>query len=130
MGSSPFSRLNCRRHCSAPPETGPASAVAYVISGQTIPWEGERIMSGNSEAIVGRHARAIRIMTCLQAGPAFNARELADRMSVSRRTIYRDLNLIREAGIGVEFDNQYAGYKVAPPANGALTPPAFSDRDL
>jgi len=87
-------------------------------------------MSANSEAIVGRHARAIRIMTCLQAGPAFNARELSERMNVSRRTIYRDLNLIREAGIGVEFDVQYEGYKVAQTAPGLLTPPTFCDRDL
>ena len=87
-------------------------------------------MSGNSEAIVGRHARAIRIMTCLQAGPAFNARELAERMNVSRRTIYRDLNLIRDAGIGVQFDTEYSGYKVAQAAPHTLTPPAFSDRDL
>jgi predicted DNA-binding transcriptional regulator YafY len=87
-------------------------------------------MSVNSEAIIGRHARAIRIMTCLQAGPAFNTKELAERMSVSRRTIYRDLNLIRAAGIGVEFDSQYAGYKVIQPARGALPPPVFSDTDL
>jgi biotin operon repressor len=87
-------------------------------------------MSGNSEAIVGRHARAIRILTCLQAGPAFNARELAVRLNVSRRTIYRDLNLIRSAGIGVLFDGESSGYRVSQKSLTPLAPPSFSDRDL
>jgi predicted DNA-binding transcriptional regulator YafY len=91
---------------------------------------GDEGMSENSEAIVGRHARAIRILTCLQAGPAFNARELATRMNVSRRTIYRDLNLIRNAGIEVLFDAESSGYKVAHNGPYSLTPPAFGDRDL
>ena len=50
-------------------------------------------------AIVGRHSRALRILTCLQSGPGFNAQELANQMMVSRRTIFRDLNLIRNAGV-------------------------------
>jgi predicted DNA-binding transcriptional regulator YafY len=87
-------------------------------------------MSGNSEAIIGRHSRAIRILTCLQAGPTFNAKELAARMKVSRRTIYRDLNLIRNAGIRVRFDGESSGYKVASANPNPLTPPEFSDRDL
>jgi predicted DNA-binding transcriptional regulator YafY len=86
-------------------------------------------MTGTAEAIVGRHARAIRILTCLQAGPAFNAKELANRLRVSRRTIYRDLNLIRGAGIRVAFDGESSGYKVGNSPN-ALAPPGFSDRDL
>lgn len=87
-------------------------------------------MTGNQQAIIGRHSRAIRILTCLQSGPTFNARELADRLQVSRRTIYRDLNLIRGAGIHVEFDGENAGYRVADGSPHALAPPGFSDRDL
>lgn len=63
-------------------------------------------------AIVKRHSRALRILSCLQSGPSFNARELASRLNVSRRTIYRDLNLIRAAGIDVVFDESHAAYRV------------------
>jgi len=87
-------------------------------------------MTGNAEAIMGRHSRAIRILTCLQSGPVFNAKELAARMHVSRRTIYRDLNLIRGAGLRVEFDERNSGYKVSDGSPHALAPPGFSDRDL
>lgn len=97
----------------------------------TIRWEkGIITMKGNAEAIMGRHSRAIRILTCLQSGPIFNAKELATRMRVSRRTIYRDLNLLRGAGIRVEFDEQNSGYRVSDGSPNALVPPGFSDRDL
>ncbi len=87
-------------------------------------------MSVNSQAIVGRHARAIRILTCLQAGPAFNAKELSLKLNVSRRTIYRDLNLIRDAGIDIQFDSQDSGYRIEGGPEKPLTPPNFSQRDL
>ncbi len=87
-------------------------------------------MTGNQEAIIGRHSRAIRILTCLQSGPTFNAKELAERLQVSRRTIYRDLNLIRGAGFRVEFDDESAGYRVAHASPNVLAPPGFSDRDV
>lgn len=88
------------------------------------------MMTGHQEAIVGRHSRAIRILTCLQSGPTFNAKELAERLQVSRRTIYRDLNLLRGAGIQVEFDEEHAGYRVSNGAPGSLVPPNFTDRDV
>ncbi|MBM4000389.1 MAG: HTH domain-containing protein [Planctomycetes bacterium] len=87
-------------------------------------------MSVNSTAIVGRHARAIRLLTCLQGGPAFNAKELSLRLNVSRRTIYRDLNLIRDAGIPVEFNSDDSGYRIEHGSDKPLAPPNFNDRDL
>ncbi|MCA9177001.1 MAG: HTH domain-containing protein [Planctomycetales bacterium] len=63
-------------------------------------------------SVVSRHSRALRILSCLQAGPSFNARELANRLKVSRRTIYRDLKLIRAAGIDVIFDERQDAYRV------------------
>ena len=66
----------------------------------------------DSSPVVKRHSRALRILSCLQSGPSFNARELARRMNVSRRTIYRDLNLIRAAGIDVFFDETHDSYRI------------------
>lgn len=70
-------------------------------------------MPETSDAILNRHARAIRILTCLQSGPGFNAAELAEYLGVSRRTIYRDLRLIRDAGVKVRFDTSHAAYRLA-----------------
>ncbi|MDP6446248.1 MAG: HTH domain-containing protein [Pirellulaceae bacterium] len=66
----------------------------------------------NSTSALSRHARAIRILTCLQSGPGFNAAELAKYLNVSRRTIYRDMNLIREAGISIHFDTKHDAYRL------------------
>ena len=69
-------------------------------------------MTQTPDAILNRHARAIRILTCLQSGPGFNARELAHHLGVSRRTIYRDLCLIRQAGVRIRFDERQAAYRL------------------
>lgn len=63
--------------------------------------------------VVTRQARALRILKCLQSGPAFNARELSQILHVSERTIYRDIRLMRSAGIDVSYDDQQGAYRVA-----------------
>ena len=73
-------------------------------------------------AIIGRHSRALRILTCLQAGPGFNAQELATQMRVSRRTIFRDLNLIRDAGVSIFFDATYDAYRLHDQSRNAPLP--------
>ncbi len=70
-------------------------------------------MGENASAIsFAKQARTIRLLACLQGGTAFNAKELSQRFKVSRRTIYRDLNLIRRAGIRIAFDNRTCGYRL------------------
>jgi predicted DNA-binding transcriptional regulator YafY len=81
------------------------------------------------DAILGRHARAIRILTCLQSGPGFNAAELARHLGVSRRTIYRDLNLIKEAGIHICFDERQSAYRLERDSQQHLIP-TFEIDDL
>ena len=78
--------------------------------------------------VVRRHSRALRILSCLQSGPNFNARELALRMQVSRRTIYRDLDLIRAAGIDVEFDDASDAYRIR--THRELAPTHLEPEDL
>lgn len=78
--------------------------------------------------VVRRHSRALRILSCLQSGPNFNARELAQRMQVSRRTIYRDLDLIRAAGIDVIFDDTNDAYRIR--THRELAPTHLEPEDL
>ena len=52
----------------------------------------------------------MEIIGLLQAGRGFNANALALECGVSRRTIFRDIDVLRQAGIPVEFDEQRQRY--------------------
>ncbi|MBT3891529.1 MAG: HTH domain-containing protein [Planctomycetaceae bacterium] len=58
--------------------------------------------------------RTLEIISCIQQGAGLNAVELADRFQVSKRTIYRDLSVIRTSGLPVRFDNLADGYRILP----------------
>lgn len=73
-------------------------------------------MRGNTERgrnVIGRHQRVLRILNRLKAGDTVNARDLARQWQVSRRTVYRDLGLLRDAGVPIHFDQQESCYRVA-----------------
>jgi len=69
---------------------------------------------------VGRLHRVLKLVTALQVGRSYNAAQLAADCGVSRRTIYRDLNIIEKAGIPVFFDRDSRRYQIHPTA---LMPP-------
>ena len=85
-------------------------------------------MAKPAPVVVRRHSRALRILSCLQAGPSFNASDLALRLQVSRRTIYRDLDLIRAAGIDIVFDEERDAYRVQ--THRDLAPAKLEPEDL
>lgn len=73
-------------------------------------------MSGN------RINRLLRLLKELQSGDGGNADGLAEACGVSRRTIFRDIDTLRRAGIPVEFDRQRDRYSICdahflPPTN-------------
>ena len=86
-------------------------------------------MDKTPPAMIQRQARALRIVTCLQSGPGFSANELARQVNVSRRTIFRDLRLIRAAGVNVFYDKDDEAYRLAAPSP-RLVPPGFREEDL
>ena len=86
-------------------------------------------MTRTPPAIVGRQVRTLRILSCLQAGPGFNAGELAGQLNVSRRTIFRDLDLIRRAGVQVYFDDRFDAYRLSYRSQ-CVEPPHFNEREL
>lgn len=106
------------------PHNTPATTHSLVKLGVTK--QGDMMTSPSP--VVKRHSRALRILCCLQSGPSFNARELAQRLRVSRRTIYRDLELIRAAGIDVVFDETSDAYRVNTHRN--LLPASLQPEDL
>ncbi|MDD3470954.1 MAG: HTH domain-containing protein [Thermoguttaceae bacterium] len=59
-----------------------------------------------------RLERLIILLRLLQAGRSYHTQSLAVECGVSQRTIFRDLNVLREAGIPLIFDGERQGYAV------------------
>ncbi len=63
---------------------------------------------------LGRHVRVLQILRHLQSGRSVSVEELAGRLAVCRRTVFRDLNLLRHAGVKLAFDARAQCYQLAP----------------
>ena len=75
---------------------------------------------------ISRIYRVLRLITLLQSGRSFTAGKLAEELEVSRRTIFRDLNMLEMARIPYYYDTENDGYKISrhfflPPINLTIT---------
>ncbi|MEN6450014.1 MAG: transcriptional regulator [Thermoguttaceae bacterium] len=66
--------------------------------------------------------RLLQLLGLLQAGRGYNADALAQACDVSRRTIFRDVELLRQSGVPVAFDEVQECYRIPgacllPPTN-------------
>lgn len=71
---------------------------------------------------ISRIYRLLRVITLLQGSKSYTAAELARELEVSRRTIFRDLNMLEMAHIPYYFDPDRRGYQInrhffLPPVN-------------
>jgi predicted DNA-binding transcriptional regulator YafY len=69
----------------------------------------------------------VRLIGLLQAGRQKNAESLATECQVSRRTIFRDLDLLRSAGVPLLFDDEQGSYRI--PANYYQQPTNFTTEE-
>lgn len=53
-----------------------------------------------------RLERLLRLVNLLQSGRQFNTRELSEILGVSRRTIFRDINLLQDCGVQIQFSEE------------------------
>lgn len=60
-----------------------------------------------------RIQRLLRVLALLQAGRGCNAKRLADECGVSRRTIFRDLDVLRESGLPILYDEVQQHYRLS-----------------
>lgn len=60
----------------------------------------------------GRIHRLLRILTLIQSEPGWKSTRLALECQTSARNVYRDIAVLRAAGIPVEYDAQLGGYRV------------------
>jgi len=75
---------------------------------------------------VSRIYRLLRLITMLQSGQSYSADELARELEISRRTVFRDLNMLEMARIPYYFDSRRGSYKISqhfflPPINLTVT---------
>ncbi len=71
-----------------------------------------------------RLQRVLRLVHLLQSGKGYNTAALARACGVSRRTIFRDLELLRQAGFEVVYDESEGCYRL--PQARLLPPTNFS----
>lgn len=80
----------------------------------------------------GRLSRLLRIIDVLQSGRVYNSQDLAQLCGVSRRTVFRDIAALQDAGLSVLQDESRRGYflpnrtRVSPAESPAAGPPGFS----
>jgi proteasome accessory factor B len=59
-----------------------------------------------------RMRRLLQLLGHLRTGRGLNARALADLCRVSRRTIFRDLDLLRDAGVPLRYDADEERFRI------------------
>src|SRR5690348_16859237 len=74
-----------------------------------------------SQSGISRVHRLLRLITLLQSGRTLSVGDLVLELGVSRRTLFRDLNMLEMAGVPYYHDGD-AGYRIAqsfflPPVN-------------
>src|SRR4051812_18830606 len=72
-----------------------------------------------------RITRLLRLLQMLQSGSGKNASALAKTFKVTRRTIFRDLQVLREADLPLEYDGKTERYYVSP--SWAMPPAKLTD---
>ena len=76
---------------------------------------------------LNRVSRMIQLLGLLQAGRGRNAGELSKACEVSRRTIFRDLETLRNAGVPLLFDDDQNVYRI--PGTYFLPPTNFTTEE-
>lgn len=59
-----------------------------------------------------RIPRLLRLIELLQSGRALNSAQIADALSVSRRTVFRDIKTLSASGIQVLFNDERQGFTI------------------
>jgi predicted DNA-binding transcriptional regulator YafY len=76
---------------------------------------------------LARLHRLLKLIGLLQAGRAHNAEGLATECGVSRRTIFRDLDVLRQSGVPLQYDELRQHYRI--PATYYLPPTNFTPEE-
>src|SRR5262245_29838298 len=86
-------------HAKAPAVHGALSSVSSEIDGHSTPLRLPLV-------------RLLELAMILQSEQFPNARRLAEIHGVSRRTIYRDLTTLEDAGLSIQYVSERQGYRL------------------
>lgn len=78
---------------------------------------GERLVDGSFVRGLGQSGRIhrlLKLITALQSGRSYGASELADRLGVCRRTVFRYLDILRSVGMEYQHDREAGRYRAEP----------------
>ncbi|MGA2060320.1 MAG: YafY family protein [Thermoguttaceae bacterium] len=76
---------------------------------------------------LARIHRLLNLISLLQAGKGYHVEGLAQECGVSRRTIFRDLDLLRSSGVPLRYDEDQQQYHIA--GNNYLPPTNFTPEE-
>lgn len=82
-------------------------------------------LCGTLQNVISASARLLRLVSLLAARPSWTCGELADRMTVTERTVRRDIAKLRELGYAIESaPGPWGGYRLRA---GSRVPPLILD---
>lgn len=78
-----------------------------------------------AQSNIKRVARLLNLVSTLQSGKGLNADGVAEACGISRRTVFRDIESLRAAGVPIDFNNDSQRYRLdathyLPPTNFSL----------
>lgn len=56
--------------------------------------------------------RLLQLINAMRSGQVFSADELAQKLQISRRTVFRDLQMLERSGIPCRYDQNRHGYRI------------------
>ena len=74
-----------------------------------------------------RVTRLLELLSLMQSSRGQNSKALAEKFGVTRRTIFRDLDILRQAGVSLRFDDVDQKFQVA--EDNQLPPTRFSNEE-
>ena len=68
--------------------------------------------SGLKSASIARTYRLTRLAALLESGQTWTSDKLAEQLQVCKRTLFRDVSLLRKTNFPILFDSVHGGYRV------------------
>ena len=75
--------------------------------------ESRHLVNGtNGRGVSAHYHRLVQLQQLIAEGPFYNPVALAAKFAISRRTLYRDLRILKDAGVNISFDKEYRAFDI------------------
>jgi predicted DNA-binding transcriptional regulator YafY len=76
-----------------------------------------------------RLERLAKLLETVQAARSFRAQELADRLQVSRRTVFRDIQALARVGVPIAYDRAMSTFRLTRSRTPSMRPLTTKERE-